>query len=88
MYPAQYSVIFRACLSRQCKARPAVNGKPFARGATPHCRLRRAPEGRAGERSSAAFCLLERTLPFPARQALQLNALRLAKSYRVLGGVH
>jgi hypothetical protein len=53
-----------------------------------HCKLMRAPEGRAGEHSSAAFCLLERTLPFPARQALQLNALRLAISYRISDGVH
>ena len=88
MYPAQHCVTFRARLSRQCKARPAVNGKPFTRGATPQCRLRRAPEGRAGERSSAAFCLLAMTLPCPARQALRLNALRLAKSHTVLGGVH
>ncbi len=88
VYPAKHSVTYRACLNRQCKTRPAVNGKPFTRGATPQCRFRRAPVGRAGERSSAAFCLLTRTLPFPARQALQLNALRLAISYRVFGGVH
>ena len=88
VYPATHCVTYRVRLNRQCKARPAVNGQPFTRDATPQCRFRRAPEGRAGEHSSAAFCLLERTLPFPARQALQLNALRLAISYTMSGGVH
>jgi hypothetical protein len=76
VYPVTHCVTYRVRLSRQCKARPAVNGKPFTRGATRatatlarlhslrekrhaappalQCRLRRAPEGRAGERSSAA----------------------------------
>jgi len=78
MRPASDSITFRTHLSQQGKARPAVNGEPLTRAATQPCWLRCVPEGRVAKRLSAALALLARTLPLPARPALQLTALRLA----------
>jgi hypothetical protein len=86
--PATNTVIFRVRLSRQCKAQSAVNGKPLTRIATPQCRLRRAPAGRAGKRSSAVLWLLAREQPLPASHALRLSTFRLAENYSSSGGAH
>jgi hypothetical protein len=54
---------FRVRLRRECKARAAANGKPYARRATPQSRRRRASGGRAGAYPSAAFGRLPRAGP-------------------------
>jgi len=92
VYSVVNPVTFRVWLSRQCNARPAVNGKPSTRVGTSQFRLRRTPEGRARtkkqSRSSAASGLLERQYAFPASPALRPSAFRLAERYRTNDGVH
>ena len=52
--------MFRATQRRQDKARPAENGAPLSRAATPYWRRCVAPCGRAGKRSPAALHRLAR----------------------------
>ena len=78
----------RASPGCQCKARSAGNGQSFPRIATPKWQPGGAPEGRARKRPSAALCLLERTGPFPARQALRLTTSWLAECVNIGDEVH
>ncbi|MBS1270505.1 MAG: hypothetical protein MAG794_01462 [Gammaproteobacteria bacterium] len=75
-----------ACLSRQWKARSAVNGPVLyqernAPMVAQACSLRAA-------RKAVIHGVTEKGAPFPARQALRLTALRAAERYNISDGVH
>ena len=67
----------------QDKAQSADNGRSLLRAVTPYWIICLAPFGRAGKRSFAAFRLLARIGPLPARRALRPTASRLAEPVNI-----